>query len=492
MAEQVAVLGAGMAGLGIALALAPTGREITLFDRDPPAPEGGLERAFDDWTRRGASQFRHSHAFLARLRALIAGEHPRLLEALRAAGARELQFADGLSPQLLADYAPDPGDEELAIIVSRRSTFEAVMRAYVESFANVRIVSEQHVTGLVLETADDSALIARGLKLEGGKTCLADLVIDAAGRNSGVVDWLRAAGARVDEEAAPCSILYYTRFYETQAGRSDPARSRFAGSGDLGFLKFAIFPADNGTFSITLAVPEVEERLRAAVVRPEIFDRICERLPGVAPWTDPAHARPVSKVHAMGELESRWRDFVVGGRPAARNLFSVGDSLARTNPLYGRGCSFAVIEAHLLRDVLGSEADPDARALAYDRVVRRELRPFYDDMARQDRSAAKRADAELDPDAKRSLRSRLVQRFVEDGVTIALRQDIELFRQAMRAFHMLADPGRWLMRPATLAKVMRVWARGRRANAPLYREPPGPGRLEMLAALDLPATAKLA
>ncbi|HEY2481963.1 MAG TPA: FAD-dependent oxidoreductase, partial [Caulobacteraceae bacterium] len=275
-------------------------------------------------------------------------------------------------------------------------------------------------------------------------------------------------------------------------GLGDPPRGRVAASGDLGFLKFAVFPADNGTFSITLAVPEVEERLRAAVVRPEILDQICQRLPGIAPWTDPAHSRAVSKVHAMGELESRWRDFVVGGRPAARNLFSVGDSLARTNPLYGRGCSFAVIEAHLLRDVLCDEADPDARALAYDRLVRRELRPFYDDMVRQDRSAAKRAQAELDPDAKPSLRSRLIHAFVEDGVAIALRQDIELFRQAMRAFHMLAPPARWLLRPATLAKVMRVWARGRRANAPLYREPPGPRRPEMLAALGLPATAKLA
>src|ERR1019366_5684473 len=94
--ESVVVLGAGIAGLCVALALAPTGRRITLLERDAPPPEGGAEAVFDHWQRRGASQLRHSHAFLARLRKLIAVEHPALLEALRSAGARELRFADGL------------------------------------------------------------------------------------------------------------------------------------------------------------------------------------------------------------------------------------------------------------------------------------------------------------------------------------------------------------------------------------------------------------
>ena len=40
MVERVAVIGAGIGGLCTALALAPTGREITLFERDPPPPEG--------------------------------------------------------------------------------------------------------------------------------------------------------------------------------------------------------------------------------------------------------------------------------------------------------------------------------------------------------------------------------------------------------------------------------------------------------------------
>jgi hypothetical protein len=84
-----------------------------------------------------------------------------------------------------------------------------------------------------------------------------------------------------------------------------------------------------------------------------------------------------------------------------------------------------------------------------------------------------------------------MRRFIEDGVGVAVRQDPELFRAAMRAFHMLEPPRAWLNRPATLAKVGAALVRGRKANARYYPERPGPRRLEMFAALDLPAEADL-
>jgi 2-polyprenyl-6-methoxyphenol hydroxylase-like FAD-dependent oxidoreductase len=489
--ETVVVLGAGIAGLCTALALAPTGRKIVLLERDPPPPAGGAEAVFDHWRRRGASQLRHSHAFLARLRKLIATEHPALLESLRAAGARELRFADGLPGPLKARYAPAPGDEEMAIIVSRRTTLEMVIRAYVERSPNVNIRSEVFVSGLVTGHRADGALIARGLRLEDGQEVLGDLVVDAGGRGSPMIDWLEAAGARPPESFEDCQILYYTRFYELAPGQAEPPRGRHAPNGDLGYLKFGVFPADNGTFSITMAVPEVEETLRAAVVRPEMFETICANLPGVAEWTNPARAAPVSKVYAMGDLKSRWREMAPAGRPLVLNAFCVGDSLVRTNPLYGRGCSFAAMEAHILRDIVAETADPVARARAYSQRTRAVLQPFYDDMRNQDRAAARRALHGLDPDHKPGLRGRLLRRFVEDGVAPAIRQDPDLFRAAMRAFHMLDPPRAWLGRPANLVKVLRTMARGRKANAHLYAEKPGPGRWEMFRLLGLAPDADL-
>jgi len=492
MAERVVVLGAGMAGLCVALALAPTGRDITLLDRDPPPPEGGAEAVFDHWARRGVGHLRQSHAFLARLRKLIATEHPGLLEDIRAAGARELRFADGLPETIAASYAAEPEDEEMAIIISRRTTLEMAIRRYVERQPGVTIRPQTFVSGLITRREADGALVAEGFRLADGEAVTADIIVDAAGRASPVADWLEAAGATPQaDDVEDCAILYYTRFYRLLPGQTEPVRGRSPANGDLGFLKFGVFPADAGTFSITLAVPEVEETLRVAVVRPETFDAICAALPGVAPWTDPARSEAVSRVHGMGNLKSRWREAAPGGGPQARNLFSVGDSLIRANPLFGRGCSFAAISAHLLRDVLAEEHDPIERARRYGEAVRTELRPFFDDMRQQDRTAARRALRGLDPHHRPTLRARVLRSFIEDGLTVAIRRDVRLLREAMRAFHMLAPPRAWLNRPTTMARVLATWARGRRANARYYAEKPGPERGEMFARLGLPADADL-
>ncbi len=491
MSESIVVLGAGIAGLCTALALAPTAGRITLLERDAGPPDG-VEETFDQWSRLGASQLRHSHAFIARLRKLIATEHPALLAALETAGARELTFAEGLPPAIKARYVAAPGDEEMSILVSRRSTLEWIIRLYVEASPNVTIRSSVFVKGLISARDARGALVASGLALQDGEVVLGDLVIDAGGRNSPMIDWLAEAGAKTTSQEEGCSILYYTRFYNLRPGRNEPPRGDIPATGDLGYLKFGMFPADNNTFSFTLAVPEIEEVLRAAVVRPDVFDAICKVLPGVAPWMDPDRAAPAGKVHAMGALKSRWQDMAPGGVPAILNLYCVGDSLVRTNPLYGRGCSFAAIEAHALRDVLATHVDPADRARAYGVRVRDDLHAFYADMVEQDRGAAKRALAGLRPSHKPSWRARLLRGFLEDGVAIALRQDTAMLRAAMRAFHMLDPPRAWLRKPAYLAKILSVWAKGRHANAALYTPNIGPNRPAMFALLGLDAGADFA
>ena len=89
----------------------------------------------------------------------------------------------------------------------------------------------------------------------------------------------------------------------------------------------------------------------------------------------------------------------------------VGDSLVRSNPLFGRGCFFAAVGAHLLRDALAASSDPIVRVADYQRRVVRELRPYYDVMQNADRSAIRRARRLLTPGYRPSLRSRLAKSF---------------------------------------------------------------------------------
>ncbi|MBZ6379821.1 FAD-dependent oxidoreductase [Pacificimonas flava] len=489
MKEEVLVVGAGIGGLCAALSLSPTGRAITLLERDPAPPGGDADEIFEDWRRMGASHVRQSHAFLARLRGIIKANHPDLLAELRDMGVRELSLDSMLTEQQQETYRPQAGDEDLTIITSRRTTLELVMRRYVERMENVTIRSGFRVTELIHARQPDGVMVVSGVRgTEDGEevSLSADVIVDASGKNGPLLPQLMKDGARVKEESETAGILYFTRHYRLNPGQDEPSRTENPpASGDLGFLKFGVFPGDNGCFSITLAVPEVEHELRRAVTDPECFHAITHLLPGLKPWTDERRSTGRGKVYGMGDLHSRWRELLPGGEAVMRGYFALGDTLVRTNPLYGRGCSFAAVSGEALREALDTSPDPEVRQKIYYRRLRSELRPYYDNQLSQDRSAIRRARNALTPGYRKGLRARMLESFFDDGVRIALRSDTDLLRQAMRGFHMLEHPNKWLGKPANFGKVMYYWTRGKRRNAAAYPPKLGPDRADMLERLSI-------
>ena len=489
--EHVLVAGSGIAGLGAALALGGGTRRVTILDRDPAPPAGSAEDAFYDWERRGATQLRHSHAFLGRLTSLIRDRYPDLMEELLAQGTRLFGFLDGLPPRLAKDYAPVPGDEDLKLLFSRRTTLELVLRRYAARLPGVEFVTDAGVRGLL--THREGALVSvDGLKVERNgaiEDMRGDVVVDASGRNTLFPDWLRAEGVVVREEASPCGILYYTRHYRLRDGQDEPPRDGTPGGADLGYIKFGVFVADNRHFSVTLAVPEIETQLRTAIVRPETFDAACMAIPGAARWIDPQRAEPVSRVFAMGELQNVWRHYLKSGEPQVLNVFALGDAAIRTNPLYGRGCSSGVVEAHLLRATLDASGDPIVRARQYERDLTEAIRPYYDSMVQLDLQAIRRAAHERNPNYRPSYRARMAKSFTEEALMPAQRGDIEVSRALSRAFHMLDEPTAFLKRPAIMVRIMAHWAMTKREKERrgLYPPKAGPDRAGMLALLKIAA-----
>ncbi len=496
MTEKILVIGAGIAGLCTALALGPTGKSLTLIERDGPPPEGSPDEAFHDWTRRGVGHLRQSHAFLARLNTIIKTDHPALRQELLDVGVRELGFEGMLSPLQKPTYQPTQEDADLSILTSRRTTLELVIRRYVERLPNITIKSNLFVRGLISETNADGIVTVTGLRGEdetGPVEILADMVIDASGKNGSAIDQLMAANAPIAETSESAGILYFTRHYRLLPGQVEPSRDdNPPATGDLGYLKFGVFPADNGCFSITLCTPEIEYEMRKAIVHPETWDGIVANIPGLKVWTDKALSEPVSKVFGMGNLLSRWRDLAPGEVPAVLGFFAVGDTLIRTNPLYGRGCSFAAVAAYALRDVLTAQSDPKARLLAYQQRLHTDLKPYFDVMQRQDRGAIKRAEQILTPDYRPRLRARILLSFFEDGIGPAIRTETNLLREALRGFHMLEHPDAWLRRPANLVRILGYWAKSKKSKAGAYPPKLGPDRDEMMQALGLSADADIA
>ncbi len=481
VSERILIAGSGIAGLSAAMALAGHGRDITVIDRDAPPPDLGPDEAFERWERKGVTQLRHSHVFLGRLIKLIRERHPSLWSALLAAGAREFSFSEGLPPALKPGYRARPGDEDMSFLLSRRTTLELIMRRYAATLPGVAFVTDTAIRGVL----QDGATVT-GLRVETGgvtRQLAADSVIDATGRGTQFPDWLGLDGTIVD--TSPAGILYFTRHYRLLDGAEEPSRDGPAGAGDLGYIKFGVFAADNRHFSITLAVPEIETGLRTATLKPETFDAICHAIPGTARWVDTARAEPASKVFGMGNLLNIWRSFAPGGAPRVVNFYPIGDAAMRTNPLYGRGCSTGAIQAHLLADIFAETRDPAARLTALETRTREQLRPFYDVMAKQDAQAIRRAQNEQTPGYKPRLKARLAKSFIEDGIGPASRSDIEVLRAVMRAFHMLDHPTAWTRRTGLMARVLKTWVTPKALKRRHYAPTLGPTRADMLRSLGL-------
>ncbi|HMK12243.1 MAG TPA: FAD-dependent oxidoreductase, partial [Acidimicrobiales bacterium] len=210
--KHIAVVGAGVSGLGAALAMSRDGHRVTLLERDAtPLPES--PSAAFEWDRRGAPQVRHSHAFLARLYGLLRDSYPDVLADLLAAGATEIRMTENLPPTM-ADRSPRPNDDELVMLACRRTTFEWVLRRAVLASPGCSILDGVSVEGVTSEPGPDGIPIVTGVLSSSGPVT-ADVTVVAGGRRSTLPDWLAAIGAPpVPEEVEDTGIVYYSRFYE--------------------------------------------------------------------------------------------------------------------------------------------------------------------------------------------------------------------------------------------------------------------------------------
>lgn len=492
---NIAIVGSGICGMCAAMALARHGHSVSVYDRDPAPPEGDADAAFFNWQRRGAAQFRHPHAFLGLLCNIIEEKYPDLLEAFYAAGARRVDFAEMLSAELKAAYSAEPIDTKLWVLLCRRATMETVFRRHVGALANVSIFNDTRVSGMCTQVDATGDLRVSGITIEqAGKTSerLADIVVDASGRLSKFPGWFSELGRTVREEKDDAEIVYYTRHYQLQPGCVEPPRGERAGAGDLGYLKFGVFPGDNGNFAIILCLPVAERSLRHAVREGDSFDRICLSIPGLEPWLADNRSSPTTEPFGIADIQSVWRHYVNADKPLARNFFAVGDAALRTNPLYGRGCSTGILHAHILADVIAESADPLRRAQHFDERTEKELRPIFTASLREDRNGIARSAAILQGrtlDKPDSLKKWFRLAF-GDALGAASREQLHVLRGAMKTFHLLEKPGAFLNDPKIRRTVLRYMLKGRRRNS-AKRLQPGPDRVAMHDLLGLSADAAM-
>jgi 2-polyprenyl-6-methoxyphenol hydroxylase-like FAD-dependent oxidoreductase len=464
---RVAIIGGSLSGLFTGLALARRGIDAEIIERDDIERSGGGDGEF----RRGAPQARHSHAFQALGRRAMKAELPEVWDALLAAGAREMPIGAGI----LADGigAPVDDDPELVGLACRRSLLESVVRDCARRQPGVTFRSGTAVTGLVTARANTPAV--SGVTTSAGPVT-ADVVVDASGRASGLLGWLREGGvAQPLEHAESCGIAYFTRYYRVRRW-PEITLNRGLGSGLFGATSAAIaFPCDNDALSITLALPAGDAELRRLGRDPAFTEAV--RLHAMASaWIEPDVAEPVSEIAAMAHIENRLRRFVVNGEPLVVGFVPVGDAACITNPAFGRGMSLALVHAIATADAIAAHlGDHRGLALAADHLITSLLQPWFADAVAQDRARQALWSGATPPSPP--------ARLTLAAVAAAAPHDARVWRAFMRRFNLLEHPDNLFADEAVVAAVNAVHAAGPPSAAS------GPSRADLI---DLLATGRVA
>jgi flavin-dependent dehydrogenase len=490
---EVVVVGASVSGLMAALALANRGVAVEVVDADPAVDDGheghdGLvdrgapSEAGRRRARRATPQAGHSHAFLARSRALLAAEAPEVLEGLRAAGCRELALADH-RPATVPRHTAPASDADLVVVAARRTTYEAVLRSAARRHAEIRLVAGRRASGLVVDL-DGVVPHVRGVAFDDGAPLAARLVIDASGRRTPMPGWLAEHGVHLDDAAVECGITYLTRFYRRAPGTPElPLNRGFAAGGSFDRYSCLVFPGDAGTFSVTFGVLPEDRSLRP-LRDGAAFNAAVRTIPSLAPWVDTEHSEAISEVRTMAALLNRIRQPAPDGRPAVLGWTAVGDAAATTNPAHSRGCTLGAVHAVAVADALVEHDAAADLAEACAAVVEREQAPWVADSIEQDRQRLARWRP--DRDTADAGGAGPAPGWLSNGEAyVAAQHDAYVWRRFTRLQQLFDRPRDVLADPRVVARVRAVQA-ARRPSPPIE----GPSHDDLVELLG--ATASVA
>jgi 2-polyprenyl-6-methoxyphenol hydroxylase-like FAD-dependent oxidoreductase len=343
--EQAVVLGAGIAGLLTAAALADEYTNVTVVDRD--IVPTGVEH------RRGTPHGRHTHGLLPRGVQAAEALVPGLVDELVARGARAGDVLANVRWHLLGRRLRQT-PTALLVVSASRPLIEAAMRRRVLARPNVTLIGGYDVVGVAASPDRSRITAARVTSVtgDGSRVLPADLVVDATGRGSRAPRWLADYGyPAVESDRVTIDLAYATREFLAPPDLlgEDLAivTTRYPGQRHGGVLQ----RIEGGRVIVTLAgvlgvrpPSDLDGFLAYAgrLAAPDIADALRLAVPASAP----ASFRLPTYVRHRYERLAAW--------PAG--LVVIGDAACGFNPTYAQGMTVAAVEALALRDDLRRHA----------------------------------------------------------------------------------------------------------------------------------------
>jgi 2-polyprenyl-6-methoxyphenol hydroxylase-like FAD-dependent oxidoreductase len=403
-------VGGSMAGLLAARALADHVGEVVIAERDrfPDQPK----------FRGGVPQARHAHVLLQRGQQIIETMFPGITEEMVGEGGRVYDVGRDFAFMSWAGDAVQ-FDSGIPFLAVSRPFLEHHVRRRVRALANVRVRPDSRVIGL-----DGSATRVTGVRMHGGETLAADLVVDASGRDCKSRDWLEAIGVVPPQVTLVKPFLgYASRLYQPPAAQILDRAAILAMSLPPTFTRgIALVPIEGGRYLVTLMGlngdhPPTDEQGYDAYAR-------ALPIPGVADWLKAA--TPVGDIYGFRFEQNRLHHFDACALPAG--YLAVGDAVASFNPIYGQGMSISAIGAQMLGAVL-AEKTPSAKL---PRVFHRRLAKALQEPWRSTTTEDLRHPG---TDGKRVFAHRLAYAYI-DRLFLASARDVDVRRALIEVFGM--------------------------------------------------------
>ncbi|MGQ0632531.1 MAG: FAD-dependent monooxygenase [Sporichthyaceae bacterium] len=344
----VAVLGASIAGLLAAAALSPHVGRVILIERDELEPGGGRSRP--------VPQGAQVHALLGAGQQAMAVLLPGLVAEMVAAGGTLID-----SPHEIAIFGAQGWAARVPsraqVVFMRRPALERLVRSRVLALPNVE-VRRAVATAL---TGDGGRIT--GVRLQDGEPLLADLVVDATGRNSKAAEWLATLGFDAPATKELRSFVgYATATVRLPGGLFPPGVAGIISHPHPGALRgAAVVPCDKGLHQIAaLGMMRADPPKDPAGFLAHLDAAPSPLIAEIARKADVVEEPTLYKVR--GSLRRMWEE--LEHHPVG--FLAIGDAVMSFNPLYGQGMSVAACEAVSLREVAAAVglSDPGLAARA--------------------------------------------------------------------------------------------------------------------------------
>ncbi|MBW4565967.1 MAG: 2-polyprenyl-6-methoxyphenol hydroxylase-like oxidoreductase [Mojavia pulchra JT2-VF2] len=356
--KQAVVIGGSITGLLAARVLLNHFEMVTLVERDrfPQEPR----------VRPGVPQANQVHVLLTQGQLILEELFPGLKEELTAAGALTVDWiADWMVLGVWGwgqRFASD-----LKGYTCSRTFLEWVLWQRLAQNKNLQILDMCQVTELLIN-ANKSQVTGVRLSYRAGedkttplltRDLVANLVVDATGRNSAMSDWLVALGYPSPPVTIVNSFLgYASRWYqrpkEFQAdwqGATVMSKPPETGRGGV------LYPVEGNRWVVTLGgigrdYPPTEEagflEFARSLRSPIIYEAIKD-------------AQPLSPVYSYRRTENRRCHYEKSLLP--EGVLVMGDAVCAFNPVYGQGITVAAMEALLLDKCLQKKLNSNQNSL---------------------------------------------------------------------------------------------------------------------------------